>query len=258
MNQVTPVHMMDAQAAIGFVVGQREHIETEVMRRQYPEIKYSRMVPVDTSAPAFAPSVTFFSQDSTGQAKFINGKGDDIPLVNLLMDKFEQTINMAGIGYSFSLEEIGAAQQLGMSLSNEGAAAARMAYEQLVDEVTFVGNTALGVEGLFNTTGITSIAAGGVWASRTPAQVLADINGALSAIWSGSKGITWANTMALPLTAYADIATRQIAPENPLTIMDFCQAEQHLHRANRSGAYDRSSSPADHGCHVLQAVIRVR
>lgn len=223
MNAVTPVHMLDAQAAIGFVTHQRTHIEPEVLKKDYPEIAYSRLIPVDTSAPQWAPSVTFFSQDSTGKAKFINGKGDDIPLANILMNKFEQTVNMAGIGYSFSLEEIGAAQQLGMSLSNEGAMAARDAYEQFVDEVALIGNTALGVEGLFNTTGITSVAAGGVWAGRTPDQILADLNGTLSAIWSGSNGIERANTVVLPLTAYADIATRRLSADNNTTILEYVQ-----------------------------------
>lgn len=120
-----PTQIMDAQAALGFVVSQRTHIETEVLRRPMPEITYSRLIPVDTSPAAFAPSVTFFSQDNVGQAKFINGKGDDIPLVNLMRTKFEQTVNMAGVGYSFSLEEIGAAQLYGQSLSSDGAMAAR-------------------------------------------------------------------------------------------------------------------------------------
>jgi hypothetical protein len=163
-----PVRIMDAQAALGFVVSQRTHIETEVMRREVPEILYPRLIPVDTSANPYAQSVTFFSQDAVGKAKFINGKGDDIPLVDVMRTKFEQTVNEAGIGYSFSLMEIGAANQIGVPLSNEGAMAARMAYEQLVEEVAFIGNTQLGIEGLLNTTGITSGAAATTFAAATP------------------------------------------------------------------------------------------
>ncbi len=221
MNAPVPVHMMDAQAAIGFVTSQRTHIESEVLKKPYPEIKYSRMIPVDTSAPAFAPSVTHFSQDSTGKAKFINGKGDDIPLANVMMNKFEQGINMAGIGYSFSLEEIGAAQQLGMSLTSDGADAARQAYEQLVDEVAFVGNTDLNVEGLYNTTGITSAAAAAVWASATADQILTDINNAITGVWNATKGIEWANTIVIPLASFGIIATKRIDATSDMTILEF-------------------------------------
>lgn len=94
--------MLDAQAALGFVVSQSSHIEREVMAIPYPEIRYAEMVPVDTSAKPFAASVTFFTQDAVGRAKFMNGKGDDVPLANGIMrTKFEQGIFDAGIGCVF-------------------------------------------------------------------------------------------------------------------------------------------------------------
>jgi hypothetical protein len=218
--------IMDAQAALGFVVSQRSHIETEVLKKPYPSIRYASLIPVDTSANAFAASVTFFSQDSVGKAKFINGKGDDIPLVNIKGTKFEQTVNMAGVGYSFSLEEIGAAQMLGQNLSSDGADAARMAYEQFVDEVALVGDSTLGVEGLYNTTGITTIAAGATFAASTPDEVLAIINGALTAIETGTLGVEVADTIVLPL-AVSGSMERRLGDGSDTTILDF------VLRANR-------------------------
>jgi len=215
--------IMDAPAALGFVVSQRSHIETEVLKKPYPAIRYAELIPVDTSANPFAASVTFFSQDAVGRAKYINGKGDDVPLVNITGSKFEQTVNMAGVGYSFSLEEIGAAQMMGSNLSSDGADAARLAYEQFVDEVAFIGDTTIGVEGLYNTTGITSVAAGATFAASTPQAVLAIINTALTGIMTATLGIEMADTIALPLAAYGDIATRQIAPESSMTILQFIQ-----------------------------------
>ena len=217
--------MMDAQAALGFVVSQRTHIETEVVKKEYPEINYAKMIPVDTSANAFVASVTFFTRDSVGKAKFISGKGDDVPLVNVLGSKFEQTINTAGIGYEFSLEEIGAAQQIGQNLSGDGADAAREAYEHLVDDVAFVGDTDLAVEGLYNMTGITSIAAAKTFALSTPQEVLATINGALTSIMTATKGLSGhiADTIVMPLAQWGDIATRQLSPESSMTILEFIQ-----------------------------------
>ena len=217
---------MDTQSALGFVTHQRTHIESEVLKKPYPEIKYSRLIPVDTSANPFALSVTHFSQDSVGKAKFINGKGDDIPLVNIKGTKFEQTINMAGVGYSFSLEEIGAAQMMGSNLSADGADAARMAYEQFVDEVAFNGDAALGVEGFYAMTGITSIAAGATFAASTPDAILAIINTALVAIETTSLGVEIANTIILPL-AVAGIMERRLGDGSDVTILDF------IARANR-------------------------
>lgn len=221
MNQ--PVHMLDAQAALGFVLSQRTHIESGVLKKPMPEIKYSRLIPVDTSANAYAKSVTFFSQDAYGKAKFTNGKANDIPLVNIGMTKFEQGIHDAGIGYSFSLSEIGAAQQMGQGLSNEGAMAAREAYEQLVDETAFVGNSQIGVEGLYNTTGITSAAASKTFTNSTAQEILAVINGELSGILAATNGTEVADTIVLPIAQWADIATRQISADSSMTILEFIQ-----------------------------------
>lgn len=211
--------MLDAQAALGFVVSQASSIEREVMSIPYPEIRYAEMVPVDTSANPFAASVTFFTQDAVGRAKLMNGKGDDVPLANIMRTKFEQGILDAGIGYEFSLTEIGQAQMMGMSLPNDGAAAARLAYEQLVDEVTL--NGADGIEGLYNTTGIASAASAATFLVGTPAQVLGAINTALTAIMVDTNGADLANTVVLPIAAYAALATRQLDATSDVTIMDF-------------------------------------
>jgi len=212
---------MDTQAALNFVVSQRSHIEAEVLRRPYPAIRYAELIPVDTSANPFALSVTHFTQDMTGRAKFINGKGDDIPLVNVTGSKFEQTVNMAGVGYSFSLEEIGAAQMMRRNLTSDGADAARLAYEQFVDEVAFVGDATLGIEGFYNMTGVPSAAAGATFAASTPDAILAIINTALNAVFTNTLGIELADTIILPLAEYSRLASTRLGDGSDTTILDY-------------------------------------
>lgn len=212
------VRFGDMQAALGFVTSQQSHIESEVIRRTYPAIRYQQFVPIDTSANPFAASVTFFTQDHTGKAKMINGKGDDIPLVNVMRQKFESTVGMGGVGYSFSLEEIGQAQMLGMSLSSEGADAARMAYEQLVDEAAMVGLA--GNNGLLTMSGVTEVAAGATFAASTPDQVLAIINREIADIESDSNGVEVVDTLILPLATAATME-RRIGDGSDVTILDF-------------------------------------
>lgn len=209
----------DAQAALSFVTSQATSIETQVFSVPYPEIRYAQMIPVDTSAAEFSASVTFFTQDMVGKAKLINGSSDDIPLANLVRTKFEQSILDAGIGYEFSLTEIGQAQMMGRSLGTEGAAAARLAYEQLVDAVALVGDA--NNEGLYATTGITSTAAAAAWSGATAAQILADVNAVISRIYAATGGIHLPNTIVLPLAQYALISGKQIDATNQTTILDF-------------------------------------
>lgn len=212
---------MDAPAALGFVLSQRTSLEAQVLAKPYPEIKYPRFIPIDTSAHPYAASVTFFTRDSVGKAKFINGSGDDIPFANTTTSKFEMAVMTAGIGAQWSLEQIGAAQMLGMNLATDEMDAARMAYERLVDDVAFTGDTGIGVEGLFNTTGINTAAAAFTFAVGTSVQTVATINDALTAVMTGSQGIEFADTIILPIAQYALIATKAYGVEGGLTILDY-------------------------------------
>lgn len=221
MNQ--RVQIPDMQTALGFMMHQREHIEAEVIKRPMPEVKYSRLIPVDTSANKFASSVSFFVQDHVGQAKFISGKGDDIPLVNVGMSKHEAGIQDGGIGYSFSLMEIGAAMMLNQSLPTEGAFAARQSYEQLVDETVFVGNEQINVQGLYNTTGIGTVAAPNTFTNMTAKAILGVINGAITATMTATKGIDIADTVVLPIEQWGYITTEVAVEGNTITILEFIQ-----------------------------------
>lgn len=221
-----PFYQMDAQAALGFVTHQRSHIEPEVLKKEYAPTSYAALIPVDTSAADYAPSVTFFSQENAGRAKFINGKADDVPLVDMQSNKYEQTVHMAALGYSFSLEEIGAAQQLGVNLSNEGADMAREAADQTIDKLAFAGTTAtsdgLAAEGLFNMTGIGSTAATGTFNSLTPDQIIADVMGLVGAIKSASKNIDIPDTLVVPIATETLLNTKRLT-DTSLTLSQYLQ-----------------------------------
>ena len=66
------LYNMNDATTLSFVQSQLSHIETNVYRKQYPDIQYPELIPVDTSANEWAASVTFYSMDAVGQAKFIN------------------------------------------------------------------------------------------------------------------------------------------------------------------------------------------
>lgn len=204
------IYDVNDAANLSFVVAQTAHIEAVVLKKKYPAITYAQDIPVDTSANPFATSVTFYASDAIGAAKVMNGKGDDMPLANVDMQKLDNAVSLAGIGYSFSLEEIGQAQMLGLNLDTMGADGARFAYEKFVDAVAYTGNTAMGVTGLYNTSGITTSAATGVFSGLTPDQILTNVNVLLSGPYTASLGVEMADTLKLPLTVFADLAQRRL------------------------------------------------
>lgn len=208
--------------ALGFVTSQASYIEREVLRAPLPLVRYAQDIPVDTSPDAYASSVTFFTADAVGRAKYINGHGDDIPLANVSRKNYEVGIDLAGIGYMFSLDEIGKAQRLGINLPSEGAMAARTAYEQFVDEVAFNGDATAGTKGLFNSAEVATIAATAPWTTTaTTDQILADINGAMTAVYTATNGMHIPNTVRLPIAAVAALSVRRLDSTSGTSLLDY-------------------------------------
>lgn len=211
----------DAQAAVGFVLSQTSHIETAVNAVKRPEIQYQALVPVDTSAPDFAKSVTYFSSDQFGEAQWVNGNADDMPLAGTERSKFEVNIYTAAIGYGYGFEEIGLAQQMGINLPNDDAMAARRAYEEFVDELALFGAAEKGYVGLLNAPIVDAASAvTGSWASATEDQILADINTALLGVATATGYVSMADTLLLPFPKLNLLATRRLG-DTKSTILQF-------------------------------------
>lgn len=218
------------QRALQFLVRQGTLIEPTVYNMQYRDIQYPGLVPVDTSAPEWIQTVTYYSQDAVGRANWFAGMGQDIPHVGLSREKFESGVYMAAIGYDYSLEELGTAQLLGMNLTADKAAMARRAYEEFMDNIAFVGDGRKGMKGLINATTPTSTSApadgaGGsrTFASKTPDQILRDVNVILTGIGTDTLNTELADTILWPYDVMLDISTRRIDAVNQTTILTWLE-----------------------------------
>ncbi len=216
------------QRSMNFLISQQSHIEPAVYAMKYQEIQYSSLIPVDTSAPEWIKSVTYFSMDGVGQAQWFSGKAHDMPNVDLSREKFETGVHMAGIGYGYDLEELGTAQQLGMNLTTDKATLARRVSEEKIDQVAFSGDSTKGFSGLVNNAGVTATSAPAdgagssrAFADKTPAQILRDINGVLIGIWTGTVGTEIADTLLLPAAALAELGSRTMSDLNTQTILNY-------------------------------------
>jgi hypothetical protein len=223
--------VFDAQAALGFVLSQTSHIEAQVYQIRYPDIQYSNLIPVDTSAHPFAKTVTYFSSDKFGAAEWINGNADDVPIAGTQRSKHETSVYTAGIGYAYGWEEIQHAQMLGINLTADDAMAARRAYEEMVDRVALEGDTSKGFEGLFNHSDIPVVAPiTGDWTTATADQILADVNGALAGIHSNTKTVELADTLVLPWTRMHTISTKRLG-DTSMTVLEFLR-QNNIYTAN--------------------------
>lgn len=229
MNDRRIVSIYDApQSGLGFLQSQTAHIEREINKVMYPDIQYPGLIPVDTSAPEWATTVTYYSMDKTGAAKWISGLGQDIPNAEVNSEQFNTPVYMAAIGYGWSIQEIGQAQMAGIALGTEKASAARRAYEEFVDNIALNGDATKNFLGLVNNTAITpaNVPADGTGSSRlftakTADQVLRDLNEPLTDMFTVSKQVEIADTLLLPATTYGYLASTPRSSTSDTTIMEY-------------------------------------
>jgi hypothetical protein len=223
-----PFQVYDAQQALGFVVSQTANIEAQVYQIRYPSYEYASLVPVVTEGNEWARSTVFYSQDIVGQADWISGAANDIPYADIDRAQYEHGFRMAGIGYQWNLEEINVARMLGQNLPADKASAARRVAEKMNYDLALRGSTEKGWTGLINDAGVTAgdVAANGTgvttwWANKTPDQILADINGGLTGVYTGSSETEMANTILLPTAIGQDLGSRPRSATSDTTILQF-------------------------------------
>lgn len=227
------MYTFDAQQALAFVQNQAMVINRQVYETKYPSYDFARFVSVDTSSPEWSEGVLTYISDQTGAAKWQSGYAKDVPLADVNMSSTQHVFHMAAIGYQFNIEEIGKAQFQGIPLQNRRALAARKAYEQFMWRLTWGGspdNIEKNIPGLLNAPGV----AGGLfpadgtggsvlWTSKTPAQIVRDINSLLSGIWTNTLEIELADTLVMPSELYQYIAQTPYSDNTMETILSFIQ-----------------------------------
>lgn len=233
-------YLIDAQQALGFLVSQTTYIEPQVVEIAYPDIQYPDLVPVDTSAAEWAKSITFYSSDRVGVAQWFHHYAKDIAVADVERTRFESGIHMANIGYRYTLEELGVAQLTNTPLTADRAAAAKRAYEEFVDRVALAGDTAKSLSGIIDYPGVTTADAadnaGGTstdWDDKTADEIAADINNALSGVYTGSLTVEMADTILLPDTVLNLIATKRLG-DTDKTVLSFIRENNvYTFRTNR-------------------------
>jgi hypothetical protein len=179
---------------------------------------YPKLVPVVTEGNEWAKSVTFFSMDKTGQADWFHHLASDIRIADVMRNKYEVGLEMAGIGYRYSLEELGQAMMIpNLNLTVERADAARRAAEEFLNQVALYGDTVKGWTGLLNDTNVSqgyAIADGTgssrLWSTKTGDQMVRDVNSVLTSVYTVSLTIETANTVLMDPAHFTQMANTRL------------------------------------------------
>lgn len=224
--------------ATAFVTAQAYKINTRIYETVRPpwESDLGRLIYINRDGPEWSPGIMTYMSDMTGRAQWQSGAAKDVPLADVSQDFMLKTYHLAAVGYQYNLEEINAAIQVGGTLQDRRARAARLAYYKFIYDLALFGDTEKGYSGFINFPGVTIIPApadgdGGVrtWVNaqgiltKTPAEIVRDINIALQGVARSTFNLVLADTIMLPQEALDAIAATPYSDMTMETVLSFIQ-----------------------------------
>lgn len=201
-NQVT---LSDDDAV--FFQRQLEFIEAQTYDTLYPDLEARDMLGVDNTGGAGVQTLTFRSYNHVGAAKVINARATDLPKPNISGKEYSIPVKSVGTAYDYDIDELASAQVTGLPLEARKAMAATRGYEQYINSAAWYGDAANGFVGFFQHPDVTKAdvaptsQAGGStkWKDKLPREVLADLNGAVSAMYSSTLKIMRPDEVWMPV-----------------------------------------------------------
>lgn len=177
------------------------------------------------SAMSVAYGITGGASGSPVAAGGTNG----IPIVQASVDKGVYKAHVFAAALRVMFQDMQRSNYIGRSLDNLLQGGVRMAYDKHMDANTYVGIEDYNTTGLLNnpnvteTTAVNGQAGTATWATKTPQEILKDVNDALTAVWAANEYDETAvpNHILIPYEQYNYILTTMVTDLATETIYDF-------------------------------------
>lgn len=206
---------------------QLEAIDREIYAVEYPELLGTKLVPIIPGIPSGAEEYTYRAKQELGRAKVSANLAGDHPRVDLAGAETSSAIVNVTASYGWTVQDLDRSAMTGIALDRERAMAARNIIAVGVNNLLLLGDSTVGVSGLYKDAGvaITSVATG-TWSTATAAQMLGDLQKLERTIISDSKGVEKPNVLVLPPTLYGYCSTKKIDYSDETVLSFFLRTSQ--------------------------------
>ena len=192
---------------------QLEFIKTRTFDIVYPEMKARQFIPVNNDVDTGAETITYRQWDMIGMAQIIANYGDDLPLIDALVEEFEQKVQGLGAAYEWSIQDLRRSAMAGANLDQRRARAARRSIEQQIENIAALGNTKAGLVGMAKNPNVPIVApVVGSWTAVTPGEdMISDLMALSSSIVTTNKETFMPDTLILDIGRYNLLATTRVS-----------------------------------------------
>lgn len=130
----------------------------------------------------------------------------------------------------YSIPELESAIKVGRPIDQQKFEGLNLKHQMDIDQVVYVGDATVSMTGMFNSTAITPSTAAPVgtgssplWSTKTPAQILADVNTLLQNTWAASGYSVIPDRILLPPVQYGLLVSQVVSAAGNISILKFLE-----------------------------------
>lgn len=204
-----------------------------LIRQPLDSFTYPRDIVIETGGGwadyVEAMSVQYGITGGSGASPVQAGGSNGLPIVQASYDKGMFKAHAFAVAFRVMWQDMQRANFVGRSLDQVLQDGVRKAYDKHMDQNVYMGITEYGSTGLLNDANVTqttaATGAGGTatWATKTPDEILADINNAITDAWEAAEYDESAmpNHILIPYAQYTYLATTKVTDLADKTILTF-------------------------------------
>jgi hypothetical protein len=197
-----------------------------------PLDNWKEVLPIKTFTPG-TDRITYRTIDHTGLAELTAvGNITNVPRANAKGVEFSNKVYSWALGYGYTAQELRKAAMAGVPLSTEDLIAVELGYARRLQTQMFLGNSALGLEGFINATGVTNtqapLGASGTdrtWpgGEKTNDEIMHDVVDSVSRVRTRTYGVYGkaGMTVALSQARFDFLANERMSSGTDTSIMQY-------------------------------------
>jgi hypothetical protein len=145
------------------------------------------------------------------------------------INKTAQPLPLWEMELKYSIPELESAIKVGRPIDTQKFEGLNLKHQMDIDQMVYIGDSTMNMAGLYNNTAITTSTAslGGLgtatWATKTPFEILADVNTLLTNTWANAGYAVIPDRLLLPPAQYTAIVSQTVSTAGNMSILKFLE-----------------------------------
>jgi len=222
-------------STLAYFVNQLDNLDRKLYEPLY-NVTWGRDINLRTGITMANESTSFIRSNIGGigtqraQGKpWISPNTTTLPGVSVNGERIVLPLRLLGQEISYTSVELERSQLVGQPIDAQKFDAMNIMYQMNTDEMVYVGDTDVGATGLVNSSLVTSAAVANgtagtpAWATKTPDEILKDVNDMVTAAWQASGFAACPDKVLLPPAQFAYISSQKVSTAGNVSILQFLE-----------------------------------